>query len=248
MMNFLRNKIQTVRTVRLNRTSPYRDQLADIPASLFPYWQQTAAHEFQGIPSDAFFFARAAEGLLTFFECICLSTAPCGLPSTAADSVWHAWIDHDPEGLDRFCLKHVGRTIVHTPAGSMGLPMEDALANTLVKARRLQGLPRAGARLPGLFTLDKRLKMPGGYAYHMSNGRVAFSVMNLKGKPAGLTFYPSTLDPVQLLAAGLITQIEFDEQAEAMKAASSGCGSVLIGDGGGDGGGSDGGGCGGGCG
>jgi hypothetical protein len=98
--------IQELRAARLRRTSPWQAALADLPAGLQSYWRASAPREYEGIPTDAFFFARAAEGLLRFFDAVRHSGRPCALPSEAADSVWHAWLRWNPVSLERFCVRH----------------------------------------------------------------------------------------------------------------------------------------------
>ena len=105
----------------------------------------------------------------------------------------------------------------------MTAQMEDALANCLVQARKLEWMPTAGASLPKLFTLDRRLAMPCGFAYRMVKGQVAFSNMNRAGRPEGDVFYPGMLAPVELLMAGLITQRAFDDYVRQARSEGSAC-------------------------
>lgn len=224
MLNTLLHNINEYRARRLSGTSAYREAMQDLPLTLYPYWKRTARYEFKGIPQDAFFFTLAAEGLLMFFDCVARSGKPCALPSRAADSVWHAWARMSPSGLDAFCLKHFGRTIPHVEAAAMEAQMEDALANCLVQARQLAALPLAGTGLPPLFALDRKLKMPGGFAYRMVSGQVAFAPMNRHGKPEGDVFFPSRLAPVELLMAGLITQSAYDAYVRRATTNGTACG------------------------
>jgi hypothetical protein len=256
MMNALINKINDVSTAWLYRTSKYRKPLAELPPNLYSYWQRTAAFEFKGIPQDAFFFVRATEGLFMFFECVTSSGLPCGLPSKAADSVWHAWARLAPEHLERFCRANYGRSIAHEEAGEMKVPMDLALANTLVAARQLQGLPAAGLNVPKLFSLDRRLRMPRGFAYSLAMGQVAYRDMDAKGKGTGEVQLPDSLTSASLYGAGLVSYSayqDYEAKAKSGGGCGSGCGSSACdGGGGGDGGGGCGcccgGGCGGGCG
>ena len=258
MMTALLNKISDLSTAWLYRTSKYRKPLAELPPNLYSYWQRTAAFEFKGIPQDAFFFVRATEGLFMFFECVTITGQPCALPSKAADSVWHAWARLAPEHLERFCRANYGRTIPHTEAEEMSLPMDHALANTLVAARGIDGLPPAGMNVPKLFSLDRRLRMPRGFAYSLSQGRVAYRDMDAKGRGTGDVHLPDSLTSVSLYGAGLVSFSAYHDYETKAKSScgGGGCGSVCgssacDGGGGGDGGGcgsSCGGGCGGGCG
>jgi hypothetical protein len=245
MMDALLNRIDTFRAVRVRHMSRYREAMADIPLRLYPYWKRSAQDEFEGIPQDAFFFARAAEGLLTFFDCVRRSERPCGLPSRAADSVWHAWLRLSPASLDAFCLKHFGRTIPHVEGVAMIGGMEDALANTLVQARRLEGMPAADLSVPRLFGLDLKLRMPGGFGYSKAGTLLAYQHMNQSGRLAGEIYHPGHFVAVELLALGLIAQRDVDEHQQRVKSRGdgAGCGSSGASCDGGDGGG-----CGGGCG
>ncbi len=214
MLNKLHFKLTALRARRCHAVSPYSAALADLPPGLFRAWQQSAGEAFDGIPCDALFFARAVEGLMMFFDCVKRSGKPCALPSKAADSVWHAWAHFLPASLDEFCLRHFGRRMPHVAAADMTSQMEDALANCLVQARMLEWMPTAGRGLPRLFTLDRRLAMPCGFAYRIVKGQVAFSNMNRAGRPEGDVFYPHTLAPVELLMAGLITYRAFDNYVQ----------------------------------
>jgi hypothetical protein len=51
----LMSSIDWMRAKRVRHMSRYWQATADIPATLFPYWQRTAQFEFKGIPRDAFF-------------------------------------------------------------------------------------------------------------------------------------------------------------------------------------------------
>ena len=234
--------------MRVRHASRYWEAMADLPPTLYPYWKRSAQFEFKGIPRDAFFFARAADGLLTFFDCIRHSDRPCGLPSMAADSVWHAWLRLAPATLDAFCLKHFGRVFPHVESAHMAVPMQEALANCLVQARALEFLPGAGASVPRLFGLDLKLGMPCGFGYTVAGRKLACRRLDHAGRPAGEIFYPDHFAPPALLAAGLISQAQYDDYVDRDRTGAGGgggCGSGASGSGC-DGGGGDG--CGGGCG
>ncbi len=251
MLNSLLNKIDSIRATRVRQSSRYGRATADIPPTLYTYWKSTARDEFKGIPSDAFFFARASEGLLTFFDCVRTSARPCALPSAAADSVWHAWSRLDAQHLAWFCRKHFGHSIPHTEAADMPVNLDAALANSLAAARRIEALPAAGASVPSLFSLDGELRMPRGYAYCSASEQVAFRNMNQQGRAEGWTHLPAALTPAAMLAAGLISQEEYDISLQKAHPDGSGCGAgcgSTACDSGASCGSSCGGGCGGGCG
>ncbi len=196
--------IHAFKARRLTRRSPYKTALADLPPTLFPYWANSAPTEFQGIPRDAFFFARSAEALMQFFDCAAGSEQPCALPSKAADSVWHAWLRMNAIGLEQFCIKHFGAVIPHVEGDAMDAPIEQSLAVCLVKARTRERLQRGGTGLPRLFSADRELGMPQGYAYRVQRGRVGLSPMSSGGKPLSEIAYPASFAPDALLTSGLI--------------------------------------------
>lgn len=246
MIDRLFDTIINFRTGLVYSRSRYRKPLAALPDNLYTHWRHSAALEFKGIPRDAFFFARAAEGLMEFFDCVSRAGRPCALPSRAADSVWHAWLRLAPQHLERFCRFHFGRVIPHTEGADMTVPMDQALASTLVAARAIEGLPLAGSHIPRLFSLDRRLGMPKGFAWSALSNQVALRHMDWQGRGEGLPRIPATLAPAVLLAAGLVSQEDYDDHLKRDAAGSgcgSGCGSTAS-----DGGGSCGSGCGGGCG
>lgn len=242
-MNWLNN----LRVTRHLRTSGYRTALAELPPGLEAAWRDGASTEFPGIPRDALFFVRAAEGLLGFLD-VTTQGGPCALPSLAADSVWHAWLRHDPEGLEHFCRRHFGAAVPHLEADRLD---QGALVRTLVACRTQEGIPAYGPALPRLFTLDARLRMPRGHGYATQHGEVAYTRLDATGRRLRTARPQPELSLAALLAAGYITE---ETHSEALRrrqdggdgyvaSTNSDCGSS--GDCG-DGGGGCGGGCGGG--
>ncbi len=261
------------RSERLRRNSSHREAFAAIPDGLYAFWSSSASREFKGIPNGKLFFARAAEGLLDFFDCVTSAKLPCALPSLAADSVWHAWIQFAPRELEHFCVKHFGRVISHIESTAFASHKDAALATCLVQARRAESMPALGGGLPRLFKLDGELKMPFGDAYRVAGDRIVVHRLDHSGRPLAAQVELAALAPLALLDAGLVTQDEYlDYERRKDAAASSDGGNATDtsshrrdsesdspgeADGGSDGGGSDGGGdggdgggggCGGGCG
>ncbi|QBE63017.1 hypothetical protein [Pseudoduganella lutea] len=259
MLNNLSETIGTIRATCLRITSRHRKAWRDIPPELYEYWSRTARFEFQGIPRDAFFYARASDALLDFFECVRRSNRPCALPSKAADSVWHAWLSYSPASLDAFCERHFGQRIPHVEAVDMTGGMAMPIAMTLVTARTLDGLGLAGPRVPRLFATDRALRMPQGHAWRVRGNWMVLSHMDPYGRPSQHTRVHPATEPDFLLAAGLIAQGDYDRWLRACAtsgnsgSAVDGAGPELACEGGstdsGDSGSSDGGSsCGGGCG
>jgi len=257
--------ILEARAVRaIVRRSPYAEALDAVPPDLFPYWRKTAPAEFPGIPVQAPFYTRSLEALLMFFDCVANTGRLCGLPSRAADSVWHAWMQMNRGNLEQFCRRHFGRLIPHVECGEMDGDMGIALAACLVESRRLELQQPASPTLSRLFTLDRTLRMPLGFNYTIEHGIVACARLDRAGLPSGPAHYPAALTRHGLFEAGLISQADYElgaVQARRHRDGSDGymggaCGSSACdGSDGGDGGAGDAGGggdggasCGGGCG
>jgi hypothetical protein len=219
--------LNTWRAQRIMRRSRNSKALQDVPPTLYDFWKSSARHEFNGIPTDAVFFARALDGLLTFFDCVASSSQPCALPSKAADSVWHAWLRLSPLKLEAFCRRHYGRTIPHLENGAMPGHPDAALAACLVRARVLEGLAPEGPRLPQLFQLDRVLKMPKGFGYQLQSGVPGYAAMDERGRMMGRLACPPVLAVAGLLGAGLITQEAYAQYQQRLEQSSSGssCGS-----------------------
>lgn len=254
IVDSIRCDLNDYRGKRFTRRSRYRAQLEDLPPGLYEYWAATAPQEFEGIPRDAFFFVRAVDSLIEFFDCVAFSGQPCALPSKAADSVWHAWLRYAPRTHHDWCLKHFKRLIPHLEAADMPGPMDAALATCLVSARRLAGLAPYGPQLPPLFLADRLLGMPGGHAYQVCAGRVAVASMDARGRAGYDWRFPTQFMAGALVHAGLVHGWEYQEyQAQQARQAGAhagnGCGSSLGGcDSGAGGDGNDSGGCGSSCG
>jgi len=258
-------KFDQWRAARHTRNSSYREALDALPAGLEAYWRHSAPHEYQGIRTDAFFFVRAAEGLLTFFDVVTRSGKPCALPSEAADSVWHAWLRWNPVALDYFCIERFGRRIPHIERAGLA---SGALLNTYTACHTLCGkLPRK-PRLPPLFRLDARLRMRGGHGYWRRKGAILYARVGTQGWRLGQASPHPELTAGALYVAGLadrqVLAAELGRRRQGQDGGGGSCGGdaglafadgdcEAGGDGGGDGGGGDGGSscgssCGGGCG
>lgn len=233
--------LNRLRAARLRRTSPWRGALADLPAWLESDWRYGAPREYEGIPTDAFFFVRAAEGLLRFFDAVRHSGQPCALPSNAADSVWHAWLRRDAAGLDRFCRRHVGIAVPHVERTALA---PSALLRTFAACCARDGVKPGTMRLPGLFALDARLRMPGGHGYWNRAGEIRYARLNERGRGMWRAVPHAELALPALVAAGLVDGaiLAFHERRRALAADGSSCGGMAFADG--DGGAGDGGACG----
>lgn len=157
---------------------------ADWPA-LEEFWRAHAVEEFPALahrrrgPLTHDDFLACVRGLLTYFRIVARAgSKQTMLVSLAADSLWHAWLEFDPAGLDAATTKLVGRAVPHVPADSSefgdapddAFAHEDAITRTFVVHRELDGgAPAAESDgedgVPFLFALDERLAFPGGFAY-----------------------------------------------------------------------------------
>lgn len=250
--------IDLLKASMYRRRSRYRHQLEDMAPGLREHWLRHAPAEFPGLPTTALFYVRAAEGLMNFFAVTQTANTTYALPSLAADSVWHAWLRWDADDLAHFCRRHFGSPPQHLPHEAL-----DALAlpRALVACRRSDGISPHGPALPRLFWLDTRLRMPSGHGYRQNGVWIEYARLDPQGcyRYDGKT-HPA-LTPRALLAAGLITQMMFEDaiisqtRAGHVHTMQSGgdlhvdcdSGDAASADGGGsDGGGGCGGGCGGG--
>ena len=193
--------IYDLRAARLRRTSPWRAALADLPAGLEIYWRASAPREYEGIRTDAFFFVRATEGLLRFFDAVRHSGRPCALPSEAADSVWHAWLRWSPTSLDRYCVRHFGAPVPHVERAAL---VGNALLHTFAACRALDGIRPGSMRLPALFGLDATLRMPRGHGYWSRGGEIVYAHLNERGRGMWRAQPHPELALTVLYAAGLI--------------------------------------------
>ena len=113
------------------------------------------------------------EGLRQFFAVsIQARGRRVAMPSQAADEAWHEFI-LSTRAYRRFCLRIAGRFLHHTPAEAMRSPTDaqDGICRTWAIACRQEGIdPRKPDRLPLLFALDSRLRIPGGFVYSLNCG------------------------------------------------------------------------------
>lgn len=200
-MAWIITRLKEWRAARHLRRSPYLAQLADLPPALQGAWQRSAPKEYQGIRTDAFFFARAAEGLVRFFDAQACSGRPCALPSEAADSVWHAWLRWNRASLDDFCCRHFGRTMPHLEHAALA---SHSLAHALVACRQREGIAPEAAGLPDLFGLDARLRMPYGHGYWRRGDDIVYTRLGRLGEGRIRARAHPELTLPALVAAGLV--------------------------------------------
>jgi hypothetical protein len=113
--------------------------------------------------------ALVSRGLRQFFVAHLMSGRRyVSMPSQVADDLWHEFILYTRE-YDRFCRRAFGRFLHHTPAVVLG---EDRRNNEGLRrvwwyCCKYENIdPVNPSRLPLLFALDTKLKIPGGFVYH----------------------------------------------------------------------------------
>jgi hypothetical protein len=89
------------------------------------------------------------------------------MPSQVVDDLWHEFILYT-RGYEAFCRQAFGRFLHHTPATVLGRQRDAnaGLRRCFWFACREENIhPRQPQRLPLLFAIDAKLKVPGGFVY-----------------------------------------------------------------------------------
>jgi hypothetical protein len=177
--------------------------------------------------------ALVSRGLRQFFIAYLMSGKRfVSMPSQVADDLWHEFILYTRE-YDGFCRRAFGTFLHHTPAVVLGAERSnnEGLRRVWWYCCKYENIsPYRPTRLPLLFALDAKLKIPGGFTYHPQCEAL---------RPAGNTG--------AVYCGGDFADVSFDGGTAGL-GDSSGDGSSGDGSGGDadGGGGGDGGGCGGG--
>lgn len=113
--------------------------------------------------------ALVSEGLRQFFLAYLKSgRREVAMPSQVADDLWHEFILYTRD-YGRFCSAAFGRFLHHTPAVVLreGAQRDNsALRRVWWHCCKDENIdPRRPSRLPLLFALDTKLKIPNGYRY-----------------------------------------------------------------------------------
>ena len=223
-----------------------------IPSDVRAAWARHGPEEFPGLPVTDAAWLRCSLGLAQFFEACKLQRdhGPCALPSKAADSVWHAWLQLDPAGLAGWQQRHFGRVIDHQEAQALGAPLDVCLARTWAGACASEGSSPIGPQLPLVFALDALLRLPTGWAYRYTRNGLVHRLIDGFGKASGPTVAHAAIAGSSLVALGLLSASELATlRRRQSNDGGSSCGGSWSDDAGGCDGGSDGGsGCGSGCG
>lgn len=92
------------------------------------------------------------------------------MPSKAVDALWHAFI-LDTRAYHAFCRQAFGRYFHHVPSGRMAadIQREPAVWRTWSLACREENIPPVPpTRLPLLFAIDEKLRIPEGCSYSLA--------------------------------------------------------------------------------
>ncbi len=180
-----------------------------LPAGLRQAWLDHAGDEFPGLPQGERAWLLASTGLLQFFLAAATADGPCALPSRAADAVWHAWLRWDADGLAAFQREWLGREIPHLEEPRLPGPLDHALSRCYAACCRQERLNPLDGRLPLVFELDGRLRMPGGwhYAWHKRLHCLSHQVLDADGDRRG-RLQLHAVHGASLLGLGLLSSSE----------------------------------------
>jgi hypothetical protein len=135
---------------------------ADIPQFLKTKLRQTYPH-LSGADADV-----AELGLRDFFKaCLQNKREFMAMPSQAVDVIWHEFILHT-QAYEAWCKQALGYFLHHTPAEALGKSAKrnDGLRRIWHWACQQEAIdPRQPERLPFLFAIDNRLRIPDGFHY-----------------------------------------------------------------------------------
>jgi hypothetical protein len=154
--------VMVQRSARLKRENYIRHFV--FPASVLQSLTKSYPHLEE---KDHFLIARALRQY--FLVHLRAPRKIVGMPSRAVDALWHDFI-LDTKPYQAFCSKAFGTFFHHTPAGSKTLSgfKGDAMRLTWRLACLEENIdPRSATRLPLLFAIDAKLKIPDGNIYDL---------------------------------------------------------------------------------
>lgn len=114
---------------------------------------------------DEFLVARALRQF--FLVHLRARGKPVGMPSKAVDALWHAFI-LDTRAYHDFCRHAFGRYFHHVPAARMrtAIGADEGMRRTWYLACLEENIPpKAATRLPLLFAIDEKLRIPDAHTF-----------------------------------------------------------------------------------
>lgn len=150
------------RSIRLERESHIRHFTFSAP--LLHSLQNTYPHLEE---KDLFLVARALRQYFLIHAKVPNRTI--GMPSQVVDTLWHNFI-LDTKNYQTFCIKAFGGFFHHIPAENAS---EKANGNRAMKLTWRNACleenidPKNATRLPLLFAIDSKLKIPDGFVYDL---------------------------------------------------------------------------------
>lgn len=239
-LHFMRDwRARAIHTELRRRCPRLLDAAGNVPPDVADEWfsQTGASTDVPGWQPSRTDWLLSCVALSQFFDLPRHSVAAgaLALPSKAADSVWHVWLTHDAASLARWQQHHFGRETAHLEAPELGQPLEQALAHSWAAACRSEGVSPLGRKLPLMFEVDARLRVPGGWAYGTHGQRVFHQDLDTHGKRSARIHHHAGLGAAALAGAGLLSTAElgqFERSQKQQDAGGASCGSAGGSDGG----------------
>lgn len=124
---------------------------------------------------DIYLVARALRQYFTIY--LRANSKMIGMPSRVVDIMWHEFI-LDTRRYTSFCKKAFGGYFHHIPASKSqkGISIENSMKVTLKQAFLEENInPSNPTRLPLLFSIDEKLKIPNGNIYKLPSNTLDLS-------------------------------------------------------------------------
>ena len=165
-------------------------------------------------------FNEALDGLIDYLKVAASSNGPTIQPSKAVDVLWKAWSERSPRTYERFCETFLGKRIPYAPAAGEGQALttqelDDRISRTWVGLYRQAGAGPSAHAVPPLFNCDKRLAIPGGYAFDSQGGHVSHQrVDNAGGLARQSTVQHAGVNVTRFAELGLVSEQEASRERE----------------------------------
>jgi hypothetical protein len=154
---WVQTKARVLEREKFIRTYVFSRTLLEAPLKMYPFLEKR----------DLFLVARA---LRSYFLLHARAQSVIGMPSRIVDVLWHEFI-LDTRAYHAFCRQAFGTYFHHLPASkATAADSSDAAMRTTWRLACLEENidPRAATRLPLLFAIDEKLKIPDGNRYRLT--------------------------------------------------------------------------------